>query len=144
MRCGVEGSQVSDGGLACFHFRLSDFGWVFFQCSRITNCFVTRMWFSVFFLLLDFWNKSSFLNVLFNVNLVTVLDNFHIPVNFCFAVFPLDGYIFLTWFGFYCVIVLILCHWVGSFGFCYGFFFTCNFIIMWKLCFDFWFVIMDV
>lgn len=61
MRCGVEGSQVSDGGgLACFHFRLTDFGFFFPQCSRITNCFVTRMWFSVFFLLLDFWNKSRF------------------------------------------------------------------------------------
>lgn len=48
------------GGLACFHFRLTDFGFFFPQCSRITNCFVTWMWFSVFFLLLDFWNKSRF------------------------------------------------------------------------------------
>lgn len=58
MRCGVEGSQVSDGGdshVFTFGCRISDF--FFPQCSRITNCFVTRMWFSVFFLLLDFWNK---------------------------------------------------------------------------------------
>lgn len=32
------------GGLACFHFRLTDFRFFFPQCSRITNCFVTRMW----------------------------------------------------------------------------------------------------
>lgn len=105
------------GGLACFHFRLTDFGFFFPQCSRITNCFVTRMWFSIFFLLLDFWNKS-FWNVFFKVKLMTVLDIFQTNV----FVFPLFFFrhmdICLTWFEFYTVIVLILCLWVCSVGFC--------------------------
>lgn len=128
------------GGLACFHFRLTDFGFFFPQCSRITNCFVTRMWFSVFFLLLDFWNKS-FWNVFFKVKLMTVLDIFQTNV----FVFPLFFFrhmdICLTWFGFYTVIVLILCQldFVSK-----GYVFACNFIIMWILCFDFWSVIVDV
>lgn len=90
------------GGLACFHFRLTDFGFFFSQCSRITNCFVTRMWFSVFFLLLDFWNKS-FWNVFFKVKLMTVLDIFQTN----FFVFPLFffssyGYLFYLIWILYC------------------------------------------
>lgn len=102
------------GGLACFHFRLTDFGYFFSQCSRITNCFVTRMWFSVFFLLLDFWNKSRF-EMWFLNDCAGYFSN----QCFCFTiVFFHHMDICLTWFGFYTVIVLILCQRVCSVGFC--------------------------
>lgn len=133
------------GGLACFHFRLTDFGFFFPQCSRITNCFVTRMWFSVFFLLLDFWNKS-FWNVFFKVKLMTVLDIFQtnvfvFPLFFYFVIWifvwlDLDFILWLFWF--------FVCEFVQLDFVSKGYVFACNFIIMWILCFDFWSVIVDV
>lgn len=128
------------GGLACFHFRLTDFGFFFPSVHGLRTVLLQGCGSLFFFLLLDFWNKS-FWNVFFKVKLMTVLDIFQTNV----FVFPLFFFrhmdICLTWFGFYTVIVLILCQldFVSK-----GYVFACNFIIMWILCFDFWSVIVDV
>lgn len=141
MRCGVEGSQVSDGGdshVFTFGWRISDF--FFPSVHGLRTVLLQGCGSLFFFLLLDFWNKS-FWNVFFKVKLMTVLDIFQTNV----FVFPLFFFrhmdICLTWFGFYTVIVLILCQldFVSK-----GYVFACNFIIMWILCFDFWSVIVDV
>lgn len=80
------------GGLACFHFQLSDFGFFFSQCSRITNCFVTRMWSVLCFLFAArFLEQESFWNVFFKVKLMTVLDIFQRNV----FVFPF--FLFVIW-----------------------------------------------
>lgn len=76
------------GGLACFHFRLSDFGFFFFSCSRITvllqGC---SQIFVVFFCCLIFGIRA-----VLKWNLVTVLDIFHTII--CFAVILLYGFFF--------------------------------------------------
>lgn len=132
------------GGLACFHFRLSDFGFFFSQCSRITNCFVTRMWFSVFFLLPRFLGQESFWNVFFKVKLMTVLDIFQRK----FFVFPLFfssyGYLFYLIWILYCdcfdPLSVSLFSWILSWiCFSHATLLSCGYCV-----FYFWFVIMDV
>lgn len=87
------------GGLACFHFRLTDFGFFFPQCSRIPNCFVTRMWSVLCFLFaVRFLEQESFWNVFFKVKLMTVLDIFQRNVFVLPLFFSSYGYLFyLIW-----------------------------------------------
>lgn len=89
------------GGLACFHFRLSDFGFFFFQCSRITNCFVTRMWSVLCFLFAVRFLEQVVLKCVFEVKLMTLLDIFQTNV----FVFPL---VFFSSYGYLFYLIWIL------------------------------------
>lgn len=102
MRCGVEGSQVSDGGdshVFTFGCRISDF--FFSQCSRITNCFVTRMWSVLCFLFAVRFLEQVVLKCVFEVKLMTLLDIFQTNV----FVFPL---VFFSSYGYLFYLIWIL------------------------------------
>lgn len=87
------------GGLACFHFRLSDFlFFIFFSCSRITVLLQGCSRIFVFLLLLDFWNKSGF-------EMESGDCAGYFSYNNLFCCYFIIWIFFWTWFGFFSVIV---------------------------------------
>lgn len=85
------------GGLACFHFRLSDFGF-FFPSVHGLRMFCYKDVVLCFLFAVRFLEQKSFWNVFFKVKLVTVLDIFQRNVFVFPSFFSSYGYLFdLIW-----------------------------------------------
>lgn len=85
------------GGLACFHFRLTDFGF-FFPSVHGLRMFCYKDVVLCFLFAVRFLEQKSFWNVFFKVKLVTVLDIFQRNVFVFPSFFSSYGYLFdLIW-----------------------------------------------
>lgn len=85
------------GGLTCFHFRLTDFGF-FFPSVHGLRMFCYKDVVLCFLFAVRFLEQKSFWNVFFKVKLVTVLDIFQRNVFVFPSFFSSYGYLFdLIW-----------------------------------------------